>query len=144
MRNTIRTTSWSDEELKLLCEPDSHRIHFDGYEWIWQQGISGIWTRQTLKEFNDYAHAYSFLVYNLASWKKEYDQRESKRRTKELRKIKSIERKASKIQSIVSSGSSTQSRVKDLLKLLPDLSNKDLANMLGVTCSLISKYRPAN
>ena len=64
MRNTIRTTSWSNEELKLLCEPDSHRIHFDGYEWIWQQGISGIWTRQTLKEFNDYAHAYSFLVYN--------------------------------------------------------------------------------
>ena len=143
MRNTIRTTSWSNEELKLLCEPDSHRIHFDGYEWIWQQGISGIWTRQSLKEFDDYAHAYSFLVYNLASWKKEYDQRETKRRRKELRKIKSIERKADKIQSIVSQDIPNETKIVKLYKLLPNLSTKDLAAMLGVSCSLVNRYRPA-
>lgn len=138
-KNNIRLTSWSDEDLLRLCEPGTHRIWYDGFEYKWQQNLSGVWTDQCpLKEFDNYAHAYSFLVYNLASWKKEYDYRIQKKRRKDLTKIRRNARMANKVAQIISSQASSKDKVIQLVKIIPD--TEDISELLRISKRTIKRY----
>ena len=139
-KNNIRRTSWSDEDLLRLCDPSHHRIWYDGYDYWWQQNITGEWQAQC-REFESYAKAYSFLVYNLASWQKEYEYRDRKKKKKELRKIREYKKKIKKIEYVLSSNLSNKSKV---LELIPLMDEKDISTLLNITTRTIKRYLTSN
>ncbi|WZE63648.1 hypothetical protein PANI_CDS0129 [Maribacter phage Panino] len=127
-------TSWKDEELNLLCDPTNHRIFYDGYKYIWQNRVHGRWRIHCVKEFDDYSTPYSWLQYWLAVWNHEL----MSRRKAILRKERRTQRKVKRIQEEFEI--STVDKVKQIHKLRPELSAKEIGNLLNVSKQLVNRY----
>ena len=141
MSERVRRTSWSDAILLRLCEPKNHRIWWDGYSYWWQQkAATGKWEVQCTREFDDYNKAYSYLIYNLASWKKEHDYRLMKKRRKELRDIKRRAKLSKKLAKIMSQNWPKKDKIIAVIDLLPDSSQEEIAELLNVSERTVRRY----
>lgn len=137
----MNKTNWSDNELKQLKEITNHRVRFDGYEFIWEHNIDNNWNRHYVSNFIDYKKPMSWIHHNIHIWKKEYNFRKSKylknmERDLDIQiKITEISREASK---------RTKIKIQEILNIKPNITNKDIADVLGVTKRTVERYRKYN
>jgi hypothetical protein len=79
MEIDMNITSWSDEELELLCNPENHKITFDGYMFWWYHKIHGNrWDLHYIEGFEDWKKPYSWLQTWLYKWSEELTERRVK------------------------------------------------------------------
>lgn len=129
---------WSIEHLEQLKELTNHKVIYDGYEFIWQVKLDGKWIRHYVRNFEDYKTPMSWIFFNLSRWNNEYNNRR-KQYLKNMQldleteiKITEISREAS---------IKTKEKIQQILKLKPNISNKEISNILGVTIKAIEYHK---
>ena len=85
-------TSWSYDKLKQLTLPKNHRAIFDGFEYVWQSKIDGVWNRHYILNFNTLKKYESYLLYNIARWSTELKNRDKDMLMKQIKEERAIER----------------------------------------------------
>jgi len=127
-------SSWTDEQLEQLSNPDNHKISYDGWEWVWYHNIDGKWTQHAVQLFTDYSKPYEWMSYHLAVWSKELNHRR-------LRKARYNQRRESKIQRVRRDyKKDTIARAKEIAQLNPELTHQEISNLLNVSRQSISRY----
>ena len=131
-------TNWTTEQLKNLKEVTNHKVIYDGYEFVWMSKPDNIWSRHYISNFEDYNKPMSWIHHHTYNWGKEYKQRQEKyladmRRSLEIDvKIREISREA-KVK--------TKEKVREIVNLKPTISNKDIADILGVTIKSVEYHK---
>ena len=131
-------SNWSTEDLINLKEITNHKVIYDGYEFVWMVKLYGEWNRHYVNNFEDYNKPMSWIHHNVHNWGKEYRQRHAKY-LDDMRlrldidvKIREISREANV---------KTREKVIEILYLKPDISNKDIASILGVTIKSVEYHK---
>ncbi|QBA63664.1 hypothetical protein [Muriicola soli] len=127
-------TSWSDKELEALCDPNNHKIRFDGYDYWWYHKINGKWELHSIKEYENYQKPYSYLEY----WRNLWERELISRRRIAMKKKLSLEKKIWDICAVLEY--ETYQKVLEIHKLDPTLTNKEIAAMLSVSQQLVGRY----
>ena len=131
-------TSWNTEELKDLKEITNHNIIYDGYEFVWMSRVNGEWKRQSVYNFKGYNKPMSWIHFHTYRWGKEYRARHAEylnnmRKSLDLDvKIREISREANV---------NTKQKVLEILNLKPNINNKDISDILGVTIRTVERHR---
>jgi len=129
---------WSIEHLNQLKELTNHRVVWDKYEFVWQVKLDGKWQRHYIRNFNNYNTPMSWIFFNISKWNNEYNNR----RTKYLKDMKAnleIEIKITEISR--ESNVRTKQKIKEIINLKPSISNKDIADVLGVTIRTVERHK---
>lgn len=129
---------WSIEHLNQLKELTNHRVVWDKYEFVWQVKLDGEWQRHYIRNFNNYNTPMSWIFFNISKWNNEYNNR----RTKYLKDMKAnleIEIKITEISR--ESNVRTKQKIKEIINLKPSISNKDIADVLGVTIRTVERHK---
>ena len=131
-------TSWSTEHLKQLKEITSHKVIYDGYEFVWMSKIDNKWGRHYVENFEDYNKPMSWIHHNVHNWGKEYRQRQAEY-LDDMRlrldidvKIREISREANV---------KTREKVIEILYLKPSISSKEIAEILDITIRSVERHR---
>ena len=123
--------NWSTTELQQLKDLQNHKIVHDKYNYVWMKYIDGLWTRQSLQDYDNYKTAYSHLMFWQVLWSQEYNKRilylERKRIQNECRAWEEI------VNILSSPGIKTSSKVKMIFELLPDLRKNKIAELTGMS-----------
>ena len=131
-------TSWSTEHLKQLKDITNHKVIYDGYEFVWMSKLDNKWNRHYVANFTNYNKPMSWIHVNVYKWNKEYKNRysqylEDMRRSLEIDiRIKEISRVAN---------IKTKQKIQEILNLKPDINNKDISDILGVTIRTVERHR---
>ena len=129
---------WSIEHLNQLKELTNHRVVWDKYEFVWQVKLDGKWQRHYIRNFNNYNTPMSWIFFNISKWNNEYNNR----RTKYLKDMKAnleVEIKITEISR--ESNVRTKQKIKEIINLKPSISNKDIADVLGVTIRTVERHK---
>lgn len=129
---------WSIEHLNQLKELTNHRVVWDKYEFVWQVKLDGKWQRHYIRNFNNYNTPMSWIFFNISKWNNEYNNR----RTKYLKDMKAnleIEIKITEISR--ESNVRTKQKIKEIINLKPSISNKEIADVLGVTIRTVERHK---
>ena len=131
-------SSWTTEHLRDLKEVTNHKVIYDGYEFVWMSKPDNIWSRHYISNFEDYNKPMSWIPPHTYNWSKEYKQRQEKyladmRRSLDIDvKIREISREA-KVK--------TKEKVREIVNLKPDISSKDIADILEITTRAVEYHR---
>ena len=131
-------TNWTTEQLSNLKNITNHKVVYDGYEFVWMSKPNTNWTRHCVSNFKDYNKPMSWIHHHTYNWGKEYRQRHDKylqdmRRSLDIDiKIREISREA-KVK--------TREKVREIVNLKPNISNKEIANILGVTIKSVEYHK---
>ena len=131
-------TNWSTEDLMYLKEMINHKVIYDGYEFVWMHKLYGEWNRHYVSNFEDYNKPMSWIHHNVYNWGKEYRQRHAKylddmRNQLDIDvKIREISREAN---------IKTKQKVLEVISLRPDISNKEISDILDVTVRSVERHR---
>jgi hypothetical protein len=140
--NLMSKTSWTDDELEKLCNPKSHRIIYDGFEYWWEHRISSNnWDLHYLEGFKDYKVPYYWLKIWLYKWAKELAERKvdaSKSYLKEMQQYLKATEKA--IEVADAKGIKTKTKIEMIQELLPNQSITAMASMLKISTQAIHKH----
>ena len=131
-------TSWSIEHLKQLKEITNHKVIYDGYEFVWMSKIDNKWGRQYIENFTDYNTPMSWIHFCIDKWSKEYNSRPHKY-IKDMQTNLEIEIKIREISR--EANIRTKNKIKEILKLKPTMSNKEISDILGVTIKSIEYHK---
>ena len=131
-------TSWSIEHLKQLKEITNHKVIYDGYEFVWMSKIDNKWDRQYIENFTDYNTPMSWIHFCIDKWSKEYNSRPHKY-IKDMQTNLEIEIKIREISR--EANIRTKNKIKEILKLKPSMSNKEISDVLGVTIKSIEYHK---
>ena len=131
-------TSWSIEHLKQLKEITNHKVIYDGYEFVWMSKIDNKWDRQYIENFTDYNTPMSWIHFCIDKWSKEYNSRPHKY-IKDMQTNLEIEIKIREISR--EANIRTKNKIKEILKLKPTMSNKEISDILGVTIKSIEYHK---
>ena len=131
-------TSWSTEHLKQLKEITNHKVIYDGYEFVWMVKIDNKWGRQYVENFTDYNTPMSWIHFCIDKWSKEYNSRPNKY-IKDMQTDLEIEIKIREISR--EANIRTKNKIKEILKLKPTMSNKEISDVLGVTIRTVERHR---
>ena len=131
-------TNWSTEELKHLKEMTNHKVVYDGYEFIWMHRLDGEWNRHYVNNFEDYNKPMSWIHHHVYNWGKEYRQRHAKY-LDDMRIQLDIDIKIREISK--EANVKTKEKVIEILYLKPNISNKDIAGILGVTIKSVEYHK---
>ena len=131
-------TSWSTEHIKQIKEWTNHKGIYDGDEFGWMSKLDNIWKRHYTTNFDNYNKPMSWIHTSIYKWNKEYKNRyseylEDMRRSLEIDiRIKEISRVAN---------IKTKQKIQEILNLKPDIENKDISDILGVTIRTVERHR---
>ena len=131
-------TSWSTEHLKQLKEITSHKVIYDGYEFVWMSKIDNKWGRQYVENFTDYNKPMSWIHFCIDKWSKEYNSRPHKY-IKDMKTDLEIEIKIREISR--EANVKTREKVIEILYLKPSISSKEIAEILDITIRSVERHR---
>lgn len=142
MEIDMNITSWSNEELELLCNPENHKIIFDGHSFWWYHKIHGNrWDLHYINSFDDWKKPYSWLQTWLYKWSKELTDRKIKMANSYFNEMKK-NLKASKQVMEISNNPKLKTKVKIQMiqELLPNESVTYIAKVLNLSRQAIHKH----
>ena len=131
-------SSWSIEHLRQLKEITNHKVVYDGYEFVWLSKLDNKWSRHYIRNFTDYNTPMSWIYFCIAKWNKEYLDRQNSYII-DMRKELDIEIKITEISR--DAKAKTKAKIKEIIELKPNISNKDIADILGVTIKSIEYHK---
>tara|TARA_R110002050_G_scaffold278983_1_gene425309 strand:+ start:99 stop:509 length:411 start_codon:yes stop_codon:yes gene_type:complete len=131
-------TNWTTEQLRNLKEVTNHKVIYDGYEFVWMSKPEDKWLRHYISNFEDYNKPMSWIHHHTYNWGVEYRARQAKyledmRRSLDVDvKIRAISKEAT---------IKTKEKIMEILQLKPSISNKDIAEVLGVTVKSVEYHK---
>lgn len=142
MEIDMNITSWSDEELELLCKPENHKITFDGFEFWWYHKIHGNkWDLHSIKGFEDWKKPYSYLQAWLYKWSKELTERRVKAASSYFYEMKKSLEATKKVMDISNNPKlKTKVKIKMIQELLPNESITYIAKVLNLSRQAIHRH----
>lgn len=135
-------TSWTDEQLEILCKPENHKITFDGYEYFWYHKLNGNkWEIHSVYSFDDWKKPYSWMKWALGAWAKELAQRRKDASNAHFKDMKSYLDKVEQARLIASDSKlKTKYKIAKIQELLPKESITFVASMLNLSRQAIHKH----
>ena len=131
-------TNWTTEQLGNLKNVTNHKVVYDGYEFVWMSKPNDTWTRHCVSNFKDYNKPMSWIHHHTYNWGKEYRQRHD-RYLQDMRKSLDIDVKIREISR--EAKVKTKEKVKEIINLKPTITNKDIADILGVTIKSVEYHK---
>ena len=131
-------SSWTTEHLRDLKEVTNHKVVYDGYEFVWMSKIDNKWSRHYIANFIDYKTPMSWIHFNLTVWNNEYIKRQSKY-LRDMKKDLEIDIKITEISR--ESSVRTKEKIREIIELKPNISNKQISEILGVTIRTIERHK---
>ena len=131
-------TNWSTEDLLHLKELTNHKVVYDGYEFVWMHRLYGEWDRHYVSNFEDYNKPMSWIHHHTYNWGKEYRQRHD-RYLQDMRKSLDIDVKIREISR--EAKVKTKEKVREIINLKPNISSKEVADILDITPRAVNKHR---
>ena len=142
MEIDMKITSWSDKDLETLCNPENHKITFDGFEYWWYHKLHGNkWDLHNISSFEDWKKPYSWLQATLYNWSKELTDRRVKASSSYFYKMKQELAMTKQVMDI-SNNSKLKTKVKIRLirELMPDQTVTYLADVLKISRQAIHRH----
>ena len=131
-------TSWSDNHLKQLKDITNHKVIYDGYEFVWMSKLDGNWNRHYVRNFTNYNKPMSWIHVSIYKLNKEYKNRYSKY-LEDMRRSLEIDIRIQEISRVANI--KTKQKIQEILNLKPDINNKDISDILGVTIRTVERHR---
>lgn len=131
-------TNWTTEELSNLKDVINHKVIYDGYEFVWMSKPNAKWERHYVANFEGYNKPMSWIYHNVYSWSKEYRARQTKYLS-DMRKSLDVDVKIREISREVEI--KTKQKVLQIINLKPEISTKDIAEILGVTIRTVERHK---
>lgn len=129
---------WSTDHLRQLKEVTNHKVTWDGYEFVWEVKLDNKWRRHYIRNFEDYNTPISFIHFNLGRWNNQYIERQNKY-LKSMKADLDIEIKITAISR--ESNLRTKQKIQEIINLKPNISNRDISGILGVTIRTVERHR---
>lgn len=134
-------TSWTNDELELLCKPENHKIVFDGYEYKWYHKLDGNkWDMHSVYAFEDWKKPYSWLQWALGAWAKELESRRKDMAKEHFNEMKLYLYTVEQARKIADSDIKTKSKIQQIKKLLPGESVTFIADLLKMSRQAVHKH----
>ena len=134
-------TSWDDDQLEKLCDFKNHRIIYDGYNYVWENNITGHWKLHSIKLFDDQKKPFEWLNYWLYKWDKEHMKRlfgiEYEIYFNSMKKNLKV---SVEIYDISKLKIDTKEKIKRILSINPDIKVKQLCDMLDRKRSIVHRH----
>jgi hypothetical protein len=142
MEIDMNITSWSTQDLESLCNPENHKITFDGFEFWWYHKIHGNkWELHCVKGFEDWKKPYNWLHANLYKWGQEITERKVKASERYFNEMKSSLEATKKVIEISNNKKlKTKTKIKMIQELLPNESITYIANVLNISRQAIHRH----
>lgn len=121
-----------------LKELTNHKIIYDGYEFVWMVQLDSSWVRRYVCNFTDYNKPMSWIHHNIYVWGKEYRDRQAEY-LENMRKKLEVDVKITEISR--EANRKTKQKVLEIINLRPDISNKDIAELLDITIRSVERHR---
>ena len=131
-------TNWTTEQLGNLKNVTNHKVVYDGYEFVWMSKPNDTWTRHCVSNFKDYNKPMSWIHHHTYNWGKEYRQRHD-RYLQDMRKSLDIDVKIREISR--EAKVKTKEKVREIINLKPNISSKEIADILDITPRAVNKHR---
>lgn len=131
-------SSWKTSHLRDLKEMTNHKVVWDGYEFIWLSKLDNKWSRHYVSNFTDYNTPVSWIHFNLNVWNKEYIKRQSKY-LRDMKRELDVDIKITEIGR--ESSVRTKEKIKEIIELKPNISNREISEVLGVTIRTIERHK---
>ena len=133
MTNTFKT-SWTDEQLFKLSSSDNHKVvKLRSGDYMWKHNINEEWENHCISTFDDYSKPSHFLQYNLSKWMGEL----SSRRADKSRKNRAAARRLIQIKNSITR--TTADKIKEIILLGLNLTQRELADELGVNIKTVNR-----
>ena len=125
-------TNWSDSDLERLVNIENHKMVKDSAgETRWMHSIEdGKWEVHSIKVFEDEKMCYAWMYFWLEKWDKEIRLRRSTRAIAVRKRVKRIKRSVRMM---------VHEKIEEICTLLPNHSQLDIANELGVSRSTVTR-----
>lgn len=134
-------TSWSNEDLRKLCDVKNHKIKYDGYDFRWYHRIKGnAWDIHSVTIYESYQRAYSELCFWISRWSKELSDRIEEENRKHLKDMYQELKLVEDLIKIQNSNRKTSMKIKMIRNLIPDASVTYMADLLKVSRQAIHKH----
>lgn len=142
MEIDMNITSWSNEELELLCKPENHKIIFDGFEFWWYHKIHGNkWDLHYIEGFEDWKKPYSWLQEWLYKWSKELTDRRVLAASSYFSEMKKNLEATKQVMDISNNPKlKTRIKIKMIQELLPNESITYIANVLKMSRQAVHRH----
>ena len=141
LKDNMLKTSWSNEQLEKLCEPKNHRIRFDGFDYVWEHRIDGNkWELHSVFLKPDYKTLYGNMKFWLYQWSRELTDRKINAAEDYLKSMQQYLKATQKAVEIKNSSMTTKDKIVEVKKVLPEISFKELADILDVSRQIIHRY----
>jgi len=134
-------SSWKTSHLRDLKEITNHKVIYDGYEFVWMSKIANKWNRHYIANFIDYNTPMSWIHFNLTVWNNEYIKRQQDY-VRNMKKDLEIDIKITEISR--ESSIRTKEKIREIIELKPNISNKEISEILGVTIRTVERHKNQN
>ena len=133
----MNITSWSDQDLKALCDPKNHKIVYDGYDYWWHHKIQGNkWELHSVKGYANWKTHYSHIKY----WLYKYAQELSNRRLEESNDILNDMMLHDRLLVIAKGNMKTKRKIQEILSISPEAEVTYIAALLNVSRQAIHRH----
>jgi hypothetical protein len=135
-------TSWSDEDLEKLSNPNNHRIRWDNIEYHWEHKINGHkWEPHCIDGFEDWKKPYHYLRYWIYQWSKELADRRIKLSESYFYKMGETLKVSEKVIEISNNEKlKNKEKIRLVRELLPNESVTFMSSVLGLTRQCVHKH----
>ena len=137
-------TSWSYDKLKQLTLPKNHRAIFDGFEYVWQSKINGVWSRHYILNFETLRKYDSYLLFNISRWSTEVNNRDSAMLLKQIKEERVLEsqkrRELKKIVTIYKKPLKKLKKIEMILEVGSSIPNKEIYKAIGLSKTQFYNY----
>jgi hypothetical protein len=141
MEDNMLKTSWSDEDLKKLCEPTNHRIRYDGYEYVWEHRVNGNkWELHSVWLKDNFNKLYANMKFWLYQWSKELTERKIKSAESYFAEMTKYLKATEVAIHIKNSDLTTKAKIKEIKKELPSVTVKFLSDLLNISRQIIHRH----
>ena len=134
---------YDTSSLRQRCVEQNHRVTSDGFDYVWDVFIDGEWERQSIIQYDTFNKAVSHVRFWLAKYNKELTRRNlAKANAEHFNKMR---REAEVIKSLHEISREynckTKEKIKQMIELKPDITDKEISNFLGIDRSVATKHR---
>jgi len=143
-KNKKPITSWVYDDLKNLTNIDNHRAVYDGYEYIWEHRLNGVWSKHYILPLVDVKKFKALLMFSLYNWNEELSNRDKDILKAEKQRIKIVSRSIDKqyktIIKIANKKIKPIKKVELILEVSNNIPNDMIYKAIGISKASFYRY----
>ena len=133
----MNITSWSNQDLKALCNPNNHKIMYDGFEYWWLHKIHGNkWELHSIKGYTNWKKPYGYIKF----WLHKYANELAERRVEESLSILDEMLLHDKLLKIARGNMKTKRKIQEIISMFPKADVTYIAALLNISRQAIYRH----